>query len=93
MKALFEIRNVDVTSRQDTIVITFYLTLFFVSEVIANPKQNITSTCEPVKCLLLLTLRFGLTKLKKSVENGELIFMLTDKLNSDVNHIICLCLG
>ena len=94
MKALFEIRNVDVTSRQDTIVvITFYLTLFFVSEVIANPKQNITSTCEPVKCLLLLTLRFGLTKLKKSVENGEIIFMLTDKLNSDVNHILCLCLG
>ena len=90
MKALFEIRNVDVTSRQDTIVITFYLTLFFVLEVIANPKQNITSTCacEPVKCLLLLTLRFGLTKLKKSVENGEIIFMLTDKLNSDVNHII-----
>ena len=95
MKALFEIRNVDVTSRQDTIVITFYLTLFFVSEVIANPKQKITSTCEPVKCLLLLTLRFGLTKLKKSksIENRELILMLTDKLNSDVNHIICLCLG
>lgn len=95
MKALFEIRNVDadVTSRQDTIVITFYLTLFFVSEVIANPKQKITSTCEPVKCLLLLTLRFGLTKVKKSVENREIIFMLTDKLNSDVNHILCLCLG
>ena len=33
-----------------------------------------------------------MTKLKKS-ENGELIFMLTDELNSDVNHIICLCLG
>ena len=42
MKALFEIKNVDVTSRQDTIVITFYLTLFFVSEVIILQIQSKT---------------------------------------------------